>query len=84
MMDTLVGERVPFGFRRCQAERLARGMAPRLLDKGYKVTVFDKSAAAVERLREFGASVAASAAEVADSADILAEWRGRRAGRNAA
>ncbi|MBV9906181.1 MAG: NAD(P)-dependent oxidoreductase [Hyphomicrobiales bacterium] len=51
--------------------RMGGLMAPRLLDKGYKVTVFDKSAAAVEKLREFGASVAASAAEVADSADIV-------------
>jgi 3-hydroxyisobutyrate dehydrogenase-like beta-hydroxyacid dehydrogenase len=32
--------------------RMGGLMAPRLLDKGYKVTVFDKSASAVERLRE--------------------------------
>ena len=51
--------------------RMGGLMAPRLLDKGYKVTVFDKSAAAIEKLREIGASVAASATEVADSADIV-------------
>lgn len=51
--------------------RMGGLMAPRLLDKGYKVTVFDKSAAAVEKLREAGASAAASAAEVADAADIV-------------
>jgi 3-hydroxyisobutyrate dehydrogenase-like beta-hydroxyacid dehydrogenase len=46
-------------------------MAPRLLDKGYKVTVFDKSAGAVEKLRELGAIAAASAEEVADAADTV-------------
>ena len=51
--------------------RMGGLMAARLLDKGYKVTVFDKSAAAVEKLRELGASVAASAAEVADAADVV-------------
>jgi 3-hydroxyisobutyrate dehydrogenase-like beta-hydroxyacid dehydrogenase len=51
--------------------RMGGLMAPRLLDKGYKVTVFDKSAIAVEKLRELGAKVAASAAEVADAADIV-------------
>jgi 3-hydroxyisobutyrate dehydrogenase-like beta-hydroxyacid dehydrogenase len=46
-------------------------VAPRLLDKRYRVTVFDKNAAAVEKLREFGASVATSATEVADAADVV-------------
>jgi hypothetical protein len=45
MMDTLVGERVPFGFRRCQAERLARGMAPPLLE--HRVPCEDSVGAAV-------------------------------------
>jgi 3-hydroxyisobutyrate dehydrogenase-like beta-hydroxyacid dehydrogenase len=51
--------------------RMGGLMAPRLLDKGYKVTVFDKSAGAVEKLRELGAIAAASAEEVADAADIV-------------
>jgi 3-hydroxyisobutyrate dehydrogenase-like beta-hydroxyacid dehydrogenase len=51
--------------------RMGGLMAPRLLDKGYTVTVFDKSAGAVEKLRELGAIAAASAEEVADAADIV-------------
>jgi 3-hydroxyisobutyrate dehydrogenase-like beta-hydroxyacid dehydrogenase len=51
--------------------RMGGLMAPRLLDKGYKVTVFDKSAGAVEKLRELGAIAAASAEEVADAADTV-------------
>jgi 3-hydroxyisobutyrate dehydrogenase-like beta-hydroxyacid dehydrogenase len=51
--------------------RMGGLMAPRLLDKGYRVTVFDRSASAVEKLRELGAIAAASAAEVADAADIV-------------
>jgi 3-hydroxyisobutyrate dehydrogenase-like beta-hydroxyacid dehydrogenase len=51
--------------------RMGGLMAPRLLDKRYKVTVFDKSAGAVEKLRELGAIAAASAEEVADAADIV-------------
>ncbi len=51
--------------------RMGGLMAPRLLHKGYKVTVFDKSAGAVEKLRELGATAAASAEEVADAADIV-------------
>jgi 3-hydroxyisobutyrate dehydrogenase-like beta-hydroxyacid dehydrogenase len=51
--------------------RMGGLMAPRLLDQGYKVTVFDKSAGAVEKLRELGAIAAASAEEVADAADTV-------------
>jgi 3-hydroxyisobutyrate dehydrogenase-like beta-hydroxyacid dehydrogenase len=51
--------------------RMGGLMAPRLLGNGYKVTVFDKSATAVEKLRELGATVAGSAAEVADAADVV-------------
>ncbi len=46
-------------------------MAPRLLAKGYSVTVFDKSPAAVEALRALGAKVANSAEEVASAADTV-------------
>jgi 3-hydroxyisobutyrate dehydrogenase-like beta-hydroxyacid dehydrogenase len=51
--------------------RMGGLMAPRLLEQGYKVTVFDKSAGAVEKLRELGAIAAASAEEVADAADTV-------------
>ena len=51
--------------------RMGGLMAPRLLDKGYTVTVFDKNASAVEKLRELGAIAASSAEEVADAADIV-------------
>jgi 3-hydroxyisobutyrate dehydrogenase-like beta-hydroxyacid dehydrogenase len=46
-------------------------MVPRLLDKGYGVTVFDRNPAAAEQLTRLGARPAASAAEVAGAADTV-------------
>lgn len=46
-------------------------MAPRLIAKGYSVTVFDRNAAALETLREAGATIAGSAEEVASKAETV-------------
>lgn len=51
--------------------RMGGPMTGRLLDAGRTVCVHDSSAAACEAVRERGATVAASAAAVADVADIV-------------
>jgi 3-hydroxyisobutyrate dehydrogenase-like beta-hydroxyacid dehydrogenase len=51
--------------------RMGGPMAGRLLDAGYALTVFDTSAEAVAPLQARGATVAASAHEVANSTDVV-------------
>lgn len=46
-------------------------MATRLIERGYKLIVCDKDAAALSRMTGLGAQVAASARAVADTADIV-------------
>jgi 3-hydroxyisobutyrate dehydrogenase-like beta-hydroxyacid dehydrogenase len=43
----------------------------RLLDHGYNVEVYDRNQKAAEALREYGASMASSAAVIAESADVI-------------
>ena len=50
---------------------MGSGMAMRLLDAGFSLTVCDPNPAAVEPFRARGAKVAASAREVADEAQIV-------------
>jgi len=51
--------------------RMGGPMAGRLLDAGHTLTVFDTSAEAIAPLKARGATVAATAAEVASSAEIV-------------
>src|SRR5690349_24212418 len=51
--------------------RMGSLMVPRLIAKGYDVVVYDKSAAALEKLADGGAQIAKSAREVASRAGIV-------------
>ena len=51
--------------------RMGSLMAPRLMAKGYAVTVYDKNAAALKALRHAGAAIAGSAEEVASEAETV-------------
>ncbi|MGB3864264.1 MAG: NAD(P)-dependent oxidoreductase [Xanthobacteraceae bacterium] len=51
--------------------RMGGLMAPRLIAKGYEVTVYDRNAEALAALKTTGANVAGSATEVASVADTV-------------
>ena len=51
--------------------RMGGPMAARLLDAGHSLTIFDTSAEALAPLKARGATVAASAHEVANSAEVV-------------
>ena len=50
---------------------MGRALAEAVMGKGFPVTVWNRSAAKAEPLRAAGASVASSAAEAAESSDVL-------------
>jgi 3-hydroxyisobutyrate dehydrogenase len=50
---------------------MGSGMAPRLINAGFDVTVWNRSADRAEPLRQRGAAVAASPREAAESADVI-------------
>ena len=51
--------------------QMGRGMAARLVEKGFEVVAWNRSAAPAERLRERGAAIAASAAQTLDSDVVI-------------
>src|SRR5688572_33201589 len=51
--------------------RMGGPMAGRLLEAGHSLTIFDTSAEALEPLKARGATVAASAYDVANSAEVV-------------
>jgi 3-hydroxyisobutyrate dehydrogenase-like beta-hydroxyacid dehydrogenase len=67
--DVPAGTREPIGF--IGVGRMGGPMAERLLGAGYPVTVYDRDASAVVRLRDAGAACADSPAAVASAARIV-------------
>ena len=68
-MKTYTANQVRLGF--IGVGSMGSRLVRRLLGAGYQLTVFDRNQANAEALRKDGASVAASAAELVESADIV-------------